>query len=71
MENTLDQQLHSYLLQLDDTEKKSVLLMLKGFINNRTGNTGFVSAGQYNKEIDEVIAEAEEGNFITHEEMEK
>ena len=34
-------------------------------------DTGSISIEQYNKEIDEALAEVEAGNYITQEEMEK
>ncbi|HEV2833312.1 MAG TPA: hypothetical protein VGW31_15135 [Hanamia sp.] len=71
MENVLNQKLFSYFVQLNDAEKKSVLLLLKTFLESRPNVVDQVSVDQYNKEIDEALAEAAEGNYITQEEMEK
>lgn len=71
MANVLDQKLYNYFELLNDAEKKSVLLLLKTFLASRSGTSESVSIEQYNKEIDEALAEAETGNFITQEEMEK
>lgn len=71
MENVLDQKLYSYFTQLNDAEKKSVLLMLKTFLAGRTKANDPVSIEQYNREIDEALEEVEAGNYITQEEMEK
>lgn len=71
MTNILDQKLQGYLEQLNEAEKKSILLLLKTFLNSRTGTVEHISIDQYNKEIDEALAEAETGNFITQDEMEK
>lgn len=71
MENVLNQKLFSYFVQLNDAEKKSVLHLLKTFLESRPNVVDQVSVDQYNKEIDEALAEAAEGNYITQEEMEK
>jgi L-lactate utilization protein LutC len=71
MENVLDQKLYSYFTQLTEAEKKSVLLMLKTFLASRAGTYEPNSIEQYNKEIDEALAEAGAGNYITQEDMEK
>ncbi len=71
MENVLDQKLYSYFTQLNDAEKKSVLLMLKTFLAGRTDNYGPINIEQYNKEIDEALQEVASANYITQEQMEK
>ena len=71
MESLLDQQLQRCFEQLNEPEKKSVLLMLKTFLNSRAGTVDNISIYQYNREIDEALAEAEAGNYITQDEMEK
>ncbi len=75
MENVLDQKLYSYFTQLNEAEKKSVLLMLKNFLAGRTKVNDPVSIEEYNREIDEALEEALEeassGNYITQEDMEK
>jgi predicted transcriptional regulator len=45
--------------------------MLKTFLQRRNEDTDRISLEQYNKEIDEALAEAEAGNYITQKEMEK
>ena len=71
MANVLDKELSSYLKQLNEAEKKSVLLMLKTFLQGRSKKTGRISLEQYNREIDEALAEVAASNYITQEEMEK
>lgn len=71
MENVLDKQMFNYFKQLNEAEKKSVVHMLKTFLNGRQENTSRISIEQYNKEIDEAMEEVKEGNYITQEEMEK
>lgn len=71
MASTSEKELFSYILQLDEAEKKSVLQMLKTFLKGREKNTTRISIEQYNKEIDEAIAGVEAGEFYTQEEVEK
>lgn len=71
MENVLDKKMFNYFKQLNDAEKKSVVQMLKTFLNGRQETTGRISIEQYNKEIDEAMEEVKRGNYITQEEMEK
>jgi predicted transcriptional regulator len=71
MVNSLDKELNEYINQLNEAEKKSVLLMLKTFLSGRQASPERISLEDYNKEIDEALAEAEAGDYITQEEMEK
>lgn len=65
MTSQIDQTLSKYITMLSEAEKKSVLLLLKTFLSKPE------NIDQYNKEIDEALAEESEGNYITHEEMRK
>ncbi len=71
MADKLEQEWHNYFVQMNEAERKSVLLMLKTFLQRRNEDTDGLSLVQYNKEIDEALAEAEAGNFITQDDMEK
>jgi len=71
MAKVLDKELYDYFTQLNDAEKKSLLKMLKTFLQRRTESANHISIEQYNKEIDEALTEAAAGNYITQEEMEK
>jgi hypothetical protein len=71
MASVLDQQLNSYIMQLNEAEKKSVLLMLKIFLKDRDTSISNASIEQYNKEIDEALQDVETGLYITQDEMEK
>jgi len=48
-----------------------VLQMLKTFLNGRKENAEGISVEQYNREIDEAMAEVEKGEVYTHEEVVK
>ncbi len=71
MANVLEKEWNNYFEQLNETEKKSVLQMLKVFLQGRKETGESVSIEQYNKEIDESLEEAASGNYITQEEMER
>lgn len=71
MASTLEKELFSYILQLDEAEKKSVLQMLKTFLKSRAKKVSQIDINQYNKEIDEAIARVEAGDYFTQDEVEK
>ncbi len=53
MASILEKEWMNYFVQLNETEKKSILQMLKAFLKTRTENTQRVSIEQYNKELEE------------------
>ena len=61
------QKLSAYLQVADEKKVKAMYALLEDDI--KMGEN--VSIEQYNKEIDEVLAEADAGDFITQTEMEK
>ncbi len=69
----LEQEMHNYFIQLNEAEKKSVILMLRTFLKGRSpmAAENDLNIEQYNKEIDEAIARVEAGAFHTHQEVEK
>ncbi|HET7118503.1 MAG TPA: hypothetical protein VFI29_18550 [Hanamia sp.] len=71
MESVLDKKMFNYFKQLNDAEKKSVVQMLKTFLNGRQENTGRISIEQYNKEIDEAMEEVKRGETYSHDEVVK
>lgn len=71
MVNVSEKEWQKYFVQLNEAEKKSVLLMIKIFLQRRGEDVKRTSIEQYNKEIDEALAEVEEGDYISQDEMEK
>jgi hypothetical protein len=71
MVNVSEKEWQSYFGQLNETEKRSVLLMLKVFLQRRDANIKRAGIEEYNKEIDDALAEVEEGDYISQDEMEK
>ncbi len=68
---TLDQKMYNYFMQLNEAEKKSVVQMIKTFLQSRKVTPERMSIEQYNKEIEESEAEIEKGESYTHEEVVK
>lgn len=71
MVNVSEKEWQKYFVQLNEAEKKSVQLMIKIFLQRRGEDVKRTSIEQYNKEIDEALAEVEEGDYISQDEMEK
>ncbi|MDQ6903307.1 MAG: hypothetical protein M3139_09890 [Bacteroidota bacterium] len=71
MENVLEKEWFSYFELLNEAEKKSVITLLKTFLQQRNGDAGRITIEQYNKDIDESLSEISEGNYINQDEMEK
>ena len=71
MENVLEKQMFSYFNQLSEQQKKSVIQMLKVFLNGKVENKDRISIEQYNKELDEAIEQIKNGEVFSHEEVVK
>lgn len=71
MENVLEKQMFSYFTQLNEQQKKSVIQMLKVFLNGKVENKSRVSIEQYNKELDEAMEQIKNGEVYSHEEVVK
>jgi hypothetical protein len=72
MSYTLENEWYSYFEQLNDAEKKSIISLIKTFLQRQNGGVGgSITIDQYNEEIDESLEQAATGNYITQEEMEK
>lgn len=71
MANVLDKEMSNYFTRLNEAEKKSVVEMLKTFLNGRVENPARISLEQYNKEIDEAMEDIKNGEIYTHEEVVK
>ena len=71
MANVLEKEWFSYFELLNEAEKKSIITLLKTFLQQRNADAAGISIEQYNKEIDESLGEIAEGNYINQDEMEK
>lgn len=68
---TLSQEMLNYFMQLNDAEKKSVLELVKTFLNSRKNDFTPQTLEEYNEELEKADAEIEAGDFIPHEEVMK
>jgi hypothetical protein len=71
MATILEQEWLSYFTRLNEPERKSVLQLLKTFLQRKQQSQERIDLAQYNTEMDEALADIAAGNFITQEEMEK
>ena len=71
MENVLEKKMFNYFAQLNEQEKKSVVQMLKVFLNGRPESQKRISIEQYNRELDEAMEEVKRGEVYTHDEVVK
>mgnify|MGYP001554935689 CR=1 FL=1 len=69
MENVLDKKMFSYFTQLNEQEKKSIIEMLKVFLNGRLENENRISIEQYNNELDAAMEQIKKGEVYSHEEV--
>ena len=67
----LDSEIQRFLPLLGNEEKQSLLSVIRSFLNLRKYEIGGVGIEQYNKEIDEAMARINNGEFTTHEDLEK
>ena len=56
---------------LDEEQKKSLLEMIKTFLNPESHVSKRASLEQYNKDLDEAMERISKGEFTTLEELEK
>jgi hypothetical protein len=70
MAQVLDKELFKYWELLDTGQKKSIIGMIKSFLQPQQSNA-HISIEQYNKELDEAMARIDAGMFISQEDLEK
>jgi predicted transcriptional regulator len=68
---SLDAEINRYLPLLGNEEKKSLLGVIKSFLQLKKDQKDHLTIEQYNKEIDEALAQVKEGKFVTQDELEK
>ena len=69
--SVLEQEMSQYFTQLNTEEKKSIVNMIKTFLQTRKQDNSRVTIEQYNKEMEESERQIEDGKFVTHDELEK
>lgn len=68
MATVIENEMLNYFTQLNESEKKSVIQLLKTFVKNRKKDTS-VTIEAYNQELHEAEAEFERGEYIPHEQL--
>lgn len=69
--SAVDKELIKYFIQLDETQKKSLLEMIKTFVKPGNEPEERFTIEQYNRELDEAMDRIMKGEFTTLEELEK
>ncbi len=67
--STTDKEFLKYFTQLDELQKKSLLTMLKTFLKANHVEQGRTSVEQYNRELEEAMAQVQRGDVYTHDEV--
>ena len=66
MAQVLEKELSQYWGLLDNTQKKSILTMIKSFLQPK-GKSSHTTIAQYNHEIDQAMNRIDRGEGISHE----
>ena len=69
--SVLEQEMSQYFTQLNTEEKKSIVNMIKTFLQTRRQDNNRVTIEQYNKEMEESERQIKDGKFVTHDELDK
>ncbi|HMR92375.1 MAG TPA: hypothetical protein PKC69_08670 [Chitinophagaceae bacterium] len=69
--SSISREMMNYFMQLNDAEKKSVLAMIKTFLNSRKPEMQTQSLKEYNSELEQADAEIEAGDYVSHAEVMK
>jgi hypothetical protein len=67
--SAIEKELMQYVAQMDERQQKSLLDMIKVFVEPTDDLSSTISIEEYNKELDEAEAEFERGEYITHDAM--
>ena len=70
MTSSIHQEMLQYFMQLNETEKKSVLQLVKTFLQEKKRPGERITIEQYNIELKEAEARIEAGQFTTQEDLE-
>ena len=68
-EQALNQEFKFYYSKLTDSQKRSLLTMMKSFLDKTEDPQKRVSVAQYNKELEEAEKRVAQGQFITQESL--
>lgn len=69
--STTDKELLKYFTQLDESQKKSLLELIRTFLKGNSNESERINIEQYNRELDEALERISNGEFTTIEDLEK
>ena len=67
--SAIDKELMQYFTRLNEQQKKSLLEMIKTFMNPSNNEVSSMTVEEYNSELEEAEAAFERGDYVTHEEL--
>lgn len=67
--SAVDKELIKYFVQLTQSQKKSLLQMIKTFVGSDPEHENHISVEQYNKELDDAMKRINNGEFTTLEQL--
>ncbi len=68
-EQALNQEFNFYYSKLTEGQKRSLLTMMKSFLDKTEERSQRISVTQYNKELEEAEKRVAQGQFITQESL--
>jgi len=71
MESILDKELDSYFSQLNELQKKSLLNMIKSFLQSNVKTLESITIAEYNEDLDNSMLRINQGHFASLESLEK
>jgi len=71
MTNAIDQEMLNYFTQLNEAEKKTIVELLKAFVERRKNTLSHITIKRYNKELDEAMGRVNKNEYTTFEDLEK
>lgn len=71
MGKALEHEMNDYFMRLNDAEKKSVIQLIKNFLQRRKDGFTPPSVEEYSRELERADEEVANGDYISHEEVMK
>ncbi len=65
----IEREMADYFMQKNDAEKKSVVALIKTFIQSRSKQSFNSTLDDYDNDIEVSLSDVEQGEFYTHDEV--
>jgi hypothetical protein len=69
--SAIDRELLKYVTQMDELQKRSLLELIKTFLNKKEAAAETTSLQQYNQELEAAMERISKGTFTSLEDLEK